>query len=150
MNPPLRTKEDVEAVKEGLRDGTIDVIATDHAPHSFDEKEVEYQVCAVRHRRAGDRDRTFHDGAASGRTCCRSFSSSRSSPSNPRRILGLPPIRIAEGAEANLTIFDPAAGWIVDPTQFKSLARNTPFGGFRLVGKPIAVLNHGQSYWAST
>ncbi len=149
MNPPLRTEEDREAVKEGLRDGTIEVIATDHAPHSFDEKEVEYQsapfgIIGLETALGLSITELVRKNILTLYQLVEKLSS------NPRRILGLPPIRIAEGAEANLTIFDPAAGWIVDPTQFKSLARNTPFGGFRLVGKPIAVLNHGQSYWAST
>ncbi len=148
MNPPLRTEEDREALKGGLRDGTIEVIASDHAPHSFDEKEVEFQTAPF-----GIVGLETALGLAVTELVRKNiltlFQLVEKLSSNPRRLLGLPPIRIAEGAEANLTIFDPAAGWIVDPTQFKSHARNTPFGGFRLFGKPIAVLNHGQSYWAN-
>ncbi|HTY00451.1 MAG TPA: amidohydrolase family protein, partial [Bacteroidota bacterium] len=148
MNPPLRTDEDREAVREGLRDGTIEVIATDHAPHSFDEKEVEYQsapfgVVGLETALGLSVTELVRKNVLTLYQLVEKLSS------NPRRILGIPPVRIAEGAQANLTIFDPSEGWIVDPKLFKSLSRNTPFGGFRLVGKPIAVLNHGQAYWAS-
>ena len=148
MNPPLRTDEDREAVREGLRDGTIEVIATDHAPHSFDEKEVEYQsapfgVVGLETALGLSVTELVRKNVLTLYQLIEKLSS------NPRRILGIPPVRIAEGAQANLTIFDSSEGWIVDPKLFKSLSRNTPCGGFRLVGKPVAVLNHGQAYWAS-
>ena len=146
MNPPLRTAEDVEAMRQGLRDGSIDVIATDHAPHSFDEKQVEYQAApfgiigletaiglAVRG--------LIHTGLLSLSQLIEKFSV------NPRRILHLPPIRIVAGEMANLTIFDPAAEWVVDPATFKSKSKNTPFGGYKLVGKSIGVVNNGTAYW---
>jgi dihydroorotase len=67
---------------------------------------------------------------------------------NPRRILNLPAVKIAEGEMANLTVFDPAAQWVVDPPSFKSKSRNSPFGGFHLTGRPIGVINNGQTYWS--
>ena len=67
---------------------------------------------------------------------------------NPRRILNLPEIRIAEGQMANLTIFDPAAEWIVDTQSFRSKSKNSPFGGTKLTGKPVGVMNNGEAYWA--
>jgi dihydroorotase len=147
MNPPLRTRDDVEAMKEGLRDGTIDVIATDHAPHSYDEKQVEYQ-----HAPFGIVGLETAIGLAvtdlvvkktiSVHQLIEKFSN------NPRRILHLPDILIQEGEEANLTIFDPTGEWVVDPKQFKSKSKNTPFGGFRLTGKPIGIINNNQAYWS--
>ena len=146
MNPPLRTEEDREALREGLRDGTIGVIATDHAPHSFDEKEVEYQTAPF-----GIVGLETAVGLAITELVKKNvltlYQLVEKFSVNPRKILGLPTIRIAEGEPANLTVFDPAAGWIVDPKQFKSLARNTPFGGFRLIGKPVGILNHGECIW---
>jgi len=147
MNPPLRTQDDVEAMKEGLRDGTIDVIATDHAPHSYDEKQVEYQnapfgivgletaigLCIT--ELVAKKLITLHQLIEKLSV-------------NPRRILHLPEIRIQEGEDANLTIFDPASEWLVDPKQFKSKSKNTPFGGFRLTGKPIGIINNNQAYWS--
>lgn len=66
---------------------------------------------------------------------------------NPRRILHLPDVKIAEGETANLTIFDPAVEWVVDPQTFKSKSKNTPFGGHRLTGRSVGVFNNGQVYW---
>ena len=147
MNPPLRTSSDVEAVRKGLRDGTIDVIATDHAPHSFDEKEVEFQfapfgIVGLETAIGIIVTELVQSGVLTLAQMIEKLSV------NPRRILHLPSIVIAEGEAANLTIFDPAAEWIVDPPSLKSRSKNTPFGGRKLIGKPIGVLNNGQSYWA--
>jgi len=143
MNPPLRTKEDVEAMKEALRDGTIDVIATDHAPHSFDEKQVEFQAAPF-----GIVGLETAIGLAiTGLVATKLLSLSQLIEKfsvNPRRILHLPEIKIAEGEIANLTLIDPAFQWIVDPTQFKSKSKNSPFGGYRLTGKSVGVINNGQ------
>jgi dihydroorotase len=147
MNPPLRTSSDVEAVRKGLRDGTIDVIATDHAPHSFDEKEVEFQfapfgIVGLETAIGIIVTELVQSGVLTLAQMIEKLSV------NPRRILHLPSIVVAEGEAANLTIFDPAAEWIVDPPSLKSRSKNTPFGGRKLIGKPIGVLNNGQSYWA--
>jgi dihydroorotase len=147
MNPPLRTSSDVEAVRKGLRDGTIDVIATDHAPHSFDEKEVEFQfapfgIVGLETAIGIIVTELVQSGVLTLAQMIEKLSV------NPRCILHLPPLVIAEGKAANLTIFDPAAEWIVDPPSLKSRSKNTPFGGMKLIGKPIGVLNNGQSYWA--
>jgi dihydroorotase len=141
MNPPLRTSSDVEAVRWGLRDGTIDVIATDHAPHSYDEKEVEFQfapfgIVGLETAIGISVTELVQSGVLTLAQLIEKLSV------NPRRILHLPSIVIAEGEAANLTIFDPAAEWIVDPPSLKSRSKNTPFGGRKLV------LNNGQSYWA--
>ena len=147
MNPPLRTRDDVEAMKEGLRDGTIDVIATDHAPHSYDEKQVEYQ-----HAPFGIVGLETAIGLAVTELVVKKTISVHQLiekfSNNPRRILHLPDILIQEGEEANLTIFDPISEWVVDPKKFKSKSKNTPFGGFRLTGKPIGIINNNQAYWS--
>ena len=147
MNPPLRTKEDVEAMKEALRDGTIDVIATDHAPHSFDEKQVEFQAAPF-----GIVGLETAIGLAiTGLVLTKVLSLSQLIEKfsiNPRRILHLPDIKIAEGEMANLTLIDPAQQWVVDPTQFKSRSKNTPFGGHHLIGRSVGVINNGQVYWS--
>lgn len=145
MNPPLRTQEDVEALKQGLKDGTIDVIATDHAPHSFDEKQVEYQVAPF-----GIVGLETAIGLAVTELVLKGFLGFHQLiekfSTNPRRILHLPDIIIKEGEISNLTIFDPATQWIVEPSAFKSKSKNTPFGGFRLTGKPFCVINNGQMF----
>jgi dihydroorotase len=146
MNPPLRTADDVAALKKGLKDGTIDVIATDHAPHSFDEKQVEYQQAPFGivglETAIG---LTISELVLTGVLTLAQMVEKMSV--NPRTILGLPPIRIVEGEKANLTIFDPAAEWIVDPSAFKTKSKNTPFGGRKLTGKPVGIVNNGEVYW---
>jgi dihydroorotase len=143
MNPPLRTPADVEAIKAGLKDGTIDAIATDHAPHSFDEKQVEYVYApfgivgfetalglAIRE--------LVVPGIISITELIRKFST------NPRAILKLTPIRFEKGEKAVLTIFDPDCEWVVDVNVFKSKSKNSPFHGWKLKGKAVGIYNHGK------
>ncbi len=147
MNPPLRTAKDVEAIKAGLRDGTIDVIATDHAPHSFDEKQVEFAVApfgivGLETAIGLAITELVQTNVLTLPQLVEKFSV------NPRHILHLPPVTVAEGEKANLTIFDPIAQWLVAPEYFKSKSKNSPFGGRKLTGKPVGVMNNGQTYWS--
>jgi dihydroorotase len=142
MNPPLRSADDVAAMKEGLRDGTIDVIATDHAPHSYDEKEVEYVYAPfgiVGLETAIGLAVT--ELVATGVLTLAQLVEKLST--NPRRILGLPKVELVVGAQANLTIFDPQAAWTVDVQAFRSKSKNSPFHGTKLTGRASGVLNHG-------
>ena len=144
MNPPLRSEEHVQAIIEGLKDGTIDVIATDHAPHSIQEKEVEFAAAPfgiigletavgliIQH--------LVKPGILTWNQVADKLSV------NPYRILGIPEPIIKTGEMANLTIIDPEANWIVDKTKFKSRSRNTPFHGWQLTGKVFVVVNNGYS-----
>ena len=142
MNPPLRTASDVDAMKEGLRDGTIDVIATDHAPHSYDEKEVEYiyapfGIVGLETAIGLSVSELVIPGILSLAGLVEKFSV------NPRKILGLPDVTIKAGARANLTIIDPAAEWVVDIQQFKSKSKNSPFHGRKLTGRAAGIFNNG-------
>jgi len=145
MNPPLRTEADRLALLEGLKDGTIDAIATDHAPHRVDDKDCEFDVAAF-----GIIGLETSVGAIlthlvqNGKFKLEKIIELMSV--NPRKILGLEEIEIKTGAKANLTLFDPKAEWTVDPSQFKSKGRNTPFGGETFTGKPIAVVNKGMVF----
>jgi len=146
MNPPLRTRTDVEAIKEGLRDGTVDVIATDHAPHSFDEKQVEYQnapfgIVGLETAIGLTVTELVEKGILTLYQMVEKMSV------NPRRILGLPPAAVTAGARANLTVFDPKAAWTVDVAKFRSKSKNSPFHGYRLTGKPVGVVNNGTALW---
>jgi dihydroorotase len=141
MNPPLRTRDDVVAMKEALRDGIIDVIATDHAPHTIDEKEVEYSeapfgIIGLETALGLALTELVREKYLSLADLIRKFSTS------PREILSLPQIRIEEGARANLTIFDPQLEWEVDSKKFRSKSRNTPFNALRLRGKAFALFSN--------
>jgi len=143
MNPPLRSKDDLEALKEGLKDGTIDVIASDHAPHSFDEKQVEFLfapfgIIGLETAIGLALTELFHKKILTIQQIIEKFSI------NPRKILNLPKIKIAEGERANITIFNLDIEWIVDIEKFKSKSKNSPFHGKKLKGKPVAVFNNGQ------
>lgn len=147
MNPPLRTADDVAALKEGLRDGTVEVIATDHAPHTIDEKEVEYTQAPfgiVGLETAIGLSLTELVDAK----ILTLFQLVEKLSTNPRRILSLPPITIAQGEPANLTLLDPVVEWTVDLATFHSKSRNSPFNGRRLKGRAIGILNNG-SLWLS-
>jgi dihydroorotase len=145
MNPPLRTCNDVEAVKQGLRDGTIDAIACDHAPHSFDEKQVEFNyapfgIVGLETAVGLALTELIATNILTLNQLIQVFST------NPRNILHLPSIKIVEGEKANLTIIDPSTEWIVDTQRFKSKSKNSPFNGWKLKGKTFGVFNNGQIF----
>ncbi len=145
MHPPLRTREDVEAIKEALRDGTIDVIATDHAPHSHDEKEVEFTqapfgIVGLETSVGLAISELVRPGVLTLNELVKKMST------NPRRILGLAEITIAAGEMANLTLLDPDHTWTVDRFTLASKSKNSPFHGRTLYGKSFGVINNGQVY----
>ncbi len=142
MNPPLRSADDVQAMKEALRDGTIDAIATDHAPHATFEKEVEFVdapfgIIGLETAVGLAMTELVVPGWLTIEGLVRVMST------NPRRILALPEIRIEVGQPANLTLIDPETTWTVDAGRMKSLSRNTPFHGTVLQGRPMGILNTG-------
>jgi len=142
MNPPLRSEEHVQAIIEGLKDGTIDAISTDHAPHSLEEKEVEFDaapfgIIGLETALGLIIQHLVKPGILTWNRVAEKLSL------NPYRILGIPKPVIKTGEMANLTIIDPEANWIVDKTKFKSRSRNTPFHGWKLTGKVLGVVNNG-------
>ena len=145
MSPPLRLAADLEAMIAGLRDGTIDAIATDHAPHHADEKDVEFECAA-------DGIVGLETALALCLALLREHSLSvetlvRAVSVNPARILGIPGGSLAPGAVADVTVVDPQATWTVAPERFHSKSRNTPFGGWTLMGMARATLVGGQVKW---
>ncbi|MFP4369032.1 MAG: dihydroorotase [Candidatus Kapaibacterium sp.] len=141
MNPPLRSKDDIEAIIEGLADGTIDAIATDHAPHALHEKDVEYElapygIIGLETSLAVSLTYLIHKDRLSINELINKMSV------NPRRILGLTEIKIEKNADANLTIFDPDEEWIVNKSNFKSKSGNSPYIGMKLKGKPKFAVNN--------
>ncbi len=142
MNPPLRSQDDVNSIKEALRDGTIDCIASDHAPHELHEKDVEFEkapygIVGMETSLGLALTNLMHTGVLTLNQIIEKMSV------NPRKILNLPAVEIKEGVAANLTIFDPNEEWTVDKKLFRSKSKNTPFDGFKLKGKPKYAINKG-------
>ena len=142
MHPPLRTQDDVEAMIEGLADGTIDVICTDHAPHSIEEKEVEFiyapngiigldtawSICV---------ERLLKPGFLNLSQILEKL------VQNPRNILNLDVPRLERGNKANLTLFNKDEEWIYSAGEVRSKSKNSPYIGEKLTGRAIAVYNKG-------
>jgi dihydroorotase len=142
MNPPLRTKRDVEALVEALADGTIDCIATDHAPHATSEKEGEFDraafgIVGLETAVAVLLDRLVRPGLLPLATLVSRLSR------DPARLLNLPGGSLTPGSPADVTILDPGRELTVDPARFHSRGRNTPFGGWTLTGGPWATIVGG-------
>ena len=134
INPPLRTKTDVEGIIAGLKDGTIDAIVTDHAPHSAEEKakplpEAPSGMVGLETSLALTLTALYHSGRMSLSDIIRKMTL------NPACILRTNGGRVALGCDADLTLFDPDEEWTIDPGQFKSKGRNTPFGGYKVKGR---------------
>lgn len=134
VNPPLRTRLDVEGILAGLKDGTIDVIATDHAPHSAEEKarplpEAPSGMVGLETALAVTLTSLYHTGVMDLSDILRKMTI------NPAFILRIPKGRLSLGGGADFTIFDPDEEWTVDPQQFASKGRNTPFAGRTLKGR---------------
>jgi len=141
--PPLRTQADVEAIKQGLADGTIDVIATDHAPHAQEDKDVELQYAAF--GMVGLETAVPLVMTNLVKPGVLSFADALSKmTAAPARVLGLDSGKLAEGASADITIIDPEADLVVRSSEFRSMGRNTPFEGFELTGAVVATIVQGE------
>jgi len=143
MHPPLRSAEDVAAIKSGLSDGTLDAICTDHAPHAPFEKEVEfctapYGIIGLETAWGLTGTHLISPGTLSVAEAVRKVCVA------PRRIFGLPVPEVAVGASANLTVFDATTEWTFTRENICSKARNTPFIGSIMTGRVWAIYNHGQ------
>jgi dihydroorotase len=146
MNPPLREASDVEALAAALADGTIDAIATDHAPHHADEKAVDFDsapfgVVGLETAAAVVHDRLVRPGRLTLARFAELFSA------GPARVFGLAGGSLAPGMPGDVTIFDPERRWTVEPAAFRSLSRNTPFAGWELTGRPAATVVAGRVVW---
>jgi dihydroorotase len=142
VNPPLREQSDVDALRAALADGTIDCIATDHAPHSPLEKDCEFaeaspgmiglELCVP--LLLG----LVNDGAIPMARFVESLTSA------PAKVVGLPPSRIAEGARADLTLIDPKAKWTIDPARLRTKSKNTPFLKREVTGRVLMTVAAGR------
>ena len=146
MNPPLREASDLTAIVGGILDGTIDAIATDHAPHHADEKAVDFDSAPFGIVGLETAASVIHDRfVARGRFGLDRFVTLFSA--GPARAFGLPGGTLAPGAPADVTLFDPEARWKVDPHKFVSKGRSTPFAGWELSGAPAATIVGGEVVW---
>ncbi len=149
MNPPLRTAADVAALRDAVADGTIDLVATDHAPHHYDEKEQEFAnapngivgletALAVVHTNLVATGVLDYNRLVECMSCA------------PARVFHLPGGTLGRGAVADVTVFDPHAKWTIDPSTFLSKGRNTPYGGERVRGRAIFTIVEGELVYSMT
>jgi dihydroorotase len=148
MAPPLRTAADVEALRAGLADGTVEAIASDHAPHHQDAKDIEFDQAAfgivgLETAVGLMLDRLVAAGRLSLPTLVARMSS------DPARVLGLPGGRLTPGAPADITILDVTGERTLDPTRFLGRSRNTPFGGWTVTGGPWMTIVGGTPVWSA-
>lgn len=146
MNPPLRTAQDRDAVRAGLADGTLDIIATDHAPHHYDEKEAAFAdapngIVGLETALGVVLTHVVGEGVIDLPTMVERMSC------QPARVFNLPGGTLAVGSVADVTVFDPEAVWTVDAKAFVSKSSNTPFGGWELRGRPRYTVVDGRIVW---
>lgn len=145
MNPPLRSADDVAAVRAGLADGTVDAIATDHAPHHIDEKNVEFNIALngvvgletalpLTLKLVEEKVLSLSDAVARLTI-------------GPARALGIPRGTLEEGAPADVTVIDPALEWTVEPAKLQSKSKNTPFKGWKMKGAAVCTIVGGKVAW---
>ncbi len=147
VNPPLRTKDDNAALIAALKDGMIDAIASDHAPHAIHEKEVEFDaspfgMIGLETTVGAVMTRLYHEKVLSIRQIVDLLAI------NPRKILGLQVPAFGLGAKAEVSIIDPDYEWTVDPEKFKSKSRNTGFKGWKFKGSAVGIINGDKFYFS--
>ncbi len=141
VNPPLRSPDDVQAIKEGLKNNIIDVIASDHAPHTKREKnsaKPPYGIIGLETTLGIVLTHLVEPGVLSLKEAIRKMTYT------PAKILGIKGGRLAIGFPADITIIDPEGEWTVDPREFKSKGRNCPFAGWRLKGRAVMTIVRGK------
>jgi len=146
MNPPLRSAKDREAILEGLADGTIEILCSDHAPHCDYEKEVEFDyapfgITGLETELALSLMQLVHTKRISLSDLIAKFTI------NPARLLNLPKGTLSMGADADVTIFDPETEWIFRAEESASKSRNSPFSGWKLKGKAVVTIVSGKKVW---
>ncbi len=143
MNPPLRTEEDVAALREALAEGVIDCIATDHAPHALEEKETTFDdapfgIVGLETAVGVLWTELVHKANFPVMRLVEAMST------KPCQILGLDGGTLREGSRADVTVIDPNAEWVVQPEKFRSKGKNTPYAGWTLKGKVVMTICNGQ------
>lgn len=146
MNPPLRTRRDIEALLGGVADGTIEILASDHAPHCDFEKEVEFDDAPFGIVGLETELGLFLDTLVHGKVISLPDLIARLTI-KPARLLGLAKGTLAPGADADITVLDPGLEWVVDKAKFESKSKNTPFHGRTIRGRAVRTIVSGRTVW---
>ncbi|MEO6872599.1 MAG: dihydroorotase [Chthoniobacterales bacterium] len=148
MNPPLRTPRDIDALLEGIADGTLDILASDHAPHAKFEKEVEFDrapfgIVGLETELGLFLDLLVHRNKTIDLPRLVALFTV-----NPARLLGLESGTLSLGAKADVTLIDPGREWTVEAAKFESASCNTPFDGWKLKGRAVRTIVGGKTVWS--
>src|SRR3954464_431200 len=147
MNPPVRAKDDVAALLEGIADGTIDILCSDHAPHAQFEKEVEFDAAPFGIVGLETELGLFIDLLVHKNRTIELPRLIEMYTVNPARLLQIDAGTLSEGHAADITLIDPDLEWTVDASQFQSMSRNTPFNGWKLKGRAVRTIVGGKTVW---
>jgi dihydroorotase len=147
MNPPVRSEQDIDALLEGIADGTIEILASDHAPHAGFEKEVEFDRAPFGIVGLETELGLFLDLLVHKRKVIDLSRLIAMLTANPARLLGLQAGTLSVGAAADVTLIDPEKEWVVEANAFQSVSRNTPFDGWTLKGRAIRTIVRGETVW---
>ncbi len=147
MNPPLRSNRDVAALLEGIADGTIEILASDHAPHAKFEKEVEFDAAPFGIVGLETELGIFIDHLVHKKKTIDLARLIEMFTANPARLLKLEAGTLTVGARADVTLIDPNLEWTVNAAEFKTASRNTPFEGWRLKGRAARTIVGGKTVW---
>jgi dihydroorotase len=147
MNPPLRSERDIEALRAGIADGTLEILASDHAPHAKFEKEVEFDlapfgIIGLETELGLFLDLLVHKHKTIGLPRLIEMFTA-----NPARLLKINTGTLAVGAIADVTLIDPDLEWKVDANATQSMSRNTPFHGWKLKGRAVRTMVGGETVW---
>ena len=147
MNPPLRSQEHVDALLEGIADGTLEILASDHAPHALFEKEVEFDQAPFGIVGVETELGIFIDLLVHKRKVIDLPRLIEMFTVNPARLLKMDAGTLSSGASADITLIDPNLEWTVDADAFQSASRNTPFNGWKLKGRAVRTIVGGRTVW---
>jgi dihydroorotase len=147
MNPPLRTQRDIDAIIEGLADGTLDILCSDHAPHALYEKEVELDQAPFGITGLETEFSLFTDILVHKKKALSLNRVIEMYTANPAKLLSLDRGTLSIGAPGDVTLIDPDLTWTFDREQSQSLSKNTPFHGAKLKGRAVRTIVAGETVW---
>src|SRR5437588_9547057 len=148
MNPPLRTRRDIDAIIEGIADGTLTILCSDHAPHAAFEKEVEFDQAPFGIVGLETELGLFIDILVHKRKAISINRLIEMFTVEPARLLKIEAGTLSIGEKADITLIEPDLEWTVDKSRFESLSRNTPFGGWTLKGRAVRTIAGGETVWS--